>query len=95
MSNTLSKYISPEWVWRGVVIAWFLLMTYMQSHFVTKDLFDKKMDKMTDSQESAHNTMIVMQKDMEIQSLKMTLISDHEGRIRALENKIEHITRDK
>lgn len=74
------------------MVIWFVVMTWLQSYFVTKEQFESKTDKMTASEEVTHTTLITMQKDMEIQSLKMTLISDHEGRIRSLEKRVEQLT---
>lgn len=85
------KNISAEWIWRGGMVIWFVVMTWLQSHFVTKEQFEAKTDKMSAGEEVTHTTLITMQKDMEIQSLKMTLISDHEGRIRSLEKQVEKL----
>jgi len=91
MPESTLKYFTAEWVWRGVMVLWLLVMAWMQSHFVTKELFETKTEAMHQTAEQTRLQIVIMQKDIEYQSLKMTLISDHETRIRLLETKVRQL----
>ncbi len=88
--------IPPEWIWRGVILLWFMLNTWMLSKFVTQEAFVKEVtiltggmaatgEKLQNRLESMADKITKVEMSTQIEANRFTLVEDHERRLRVLE----------
>ena len=86
MSRELIKFF--DGYWKYLTPLSLIVMAYLQTQFVGKEEFHNHTEKIFNRVEKIEQILIRMESSVETDKRHDNLISDHEIRIRTLENKV-------
>lgn len=79
--------ISPEWIWRYVILAGVFGQMFLNSHYVTRTEYSADKERLDATLQRVNATINDLQWTMKLQAAASERLIDHESRIRVLENK--------
>lgn len=81
----LNKFLTPEWLTRGVMIAFLVANLYISDKFVAKAEHKADLDRLAIALTSLQTSVNTLNMNLELLKQQSQSISDHEARLRTLE----------